>query len=373
MPRLRVCHLSLTLNTGGMERLLVDFARFSDASVVETTFLALQDAGEPARQLRDLGVPVRHGVAGRRSGLPRLLRLARAFRELRPDVVHTHNPAPQVWGVLAGRLAGVPAVVHTRHGHALGNLPAPVVGRLFAGADRVICVSEDLRRDLLRRHRLPEQRVIRIWNGIDTSRFSWSGPRCEPTAVTISRLAAVKDLPTLLRATAIVAKELPAFRLRIAGDGPQRGELEALAQGLGIGGRVEFLGERHDVPALLAEAGLFVSSSSTEGLSLTLAEAMAVGLPVLATAVGGNPEIVLDGVTGRLVPPGDPRALAEGLLSLWAAREGWRDMGRAGRDRVLAHFDVRRMVREYEDLYAAVLDERTRRRQPFSDVRLNRS
>jgi glycosyltransferase involved in cell wall biosynthesis len=353
-----------------MEHLLVDFARFSDLAAVEPSFLALQDVGEPARQLRELGVPVREGVAGRRSGLPRLLRVAQAVREMRPDVIHTHNPAPQVWGVLAGPLAGGPAVIHTRHGHALGTLPAPFVGGLFRGADRVVCVSEDLRRDLLGRYRLAEDRVIRIWNGIDTARFAWAGPRREPTAVTVSRLALAKDVPTLLRATAIVARELPAFRLRVAGDGPERAALEALARGLGIAGHVEFLGERHDVPALLAGAGLFVSSSLTEGLSLTLAEAMAVGLPVLATATGGNPEIVLDGVTGRLVPPGEPRALAEGLLALWAARERWTEMGRAGRDRVRAHFDARRMVRDYEHLYALVLEERARRRS-VPDARLN--
>lgn len=373
MPPLRVCHLSLTLNTGGMERLLVDFARFRDPAAVEPTFLALQDAGEPARQLRELGVPVRHGIAGRRSGGARLLRLAKTFRELRPDVIHTHNPAPQVWGVLAGRLAGVAAVVHTRHGHALGSLPAPLLRPLFAQADRVVCVSEDLRSDLLRRQGLAPDRVLKIWNGIDTSRFSWAGPRSEPVAVTVCRLAAVKDIPTLLRATALVVKELLGFRLRVAGDGPLRGELDALAQGLGIADSVEFLGERHDVPAVLADAGLFVSSSSTEGLSLTLAEAMAVGLPVLATAVGGNAEIVKHGVTGRLVPPGDPRALADGLLAMWAERARWEEMGRAGRERVLAHFDVRRMVRDYEDLYARVVDERARRRRRVPDARLNES
>ena len=355
MRPIRVCHLSLGLTTGGMERLLVDFGRFRDASAVEPRFVALGDVGEPAREIRALGLPVHEEADGSGSGVSRLWRLVRLFRQLQPDVVHTHNPAPQLWGTVAARLARVPVVVHTRHGHALGSLSGPLVGVLCRLANRVVCVSDDLRRDLMRRHRLAEPKVVRIWNGIDTSRFAWAGPRMEPTAIAVSRLSQVKDIRTLLQAAAAVGRELPEFRIRIVGDGPLRSELEEQAKGLGLDRHAEFLGERHDVPALLARAGFFVSSSVSEGLSLTLAEAMAVGLPVLATAVGGNPEVVQDGVTGRLVPAGDPRALADGLLALWKERDRWEGMGRAGRDRVLAHFDVRRMVKDYETLYGSVL------------------
>jgi len=354
MSALRVCHVSLSLSTGGMERLLVDFARLHDREGVEPHFAVLGETGTPAVQIRKHGARVHElGIHGG-GRMARLRGTYRLFRQLRPQVVHTHNPAPQVWGTIAAKLAGVPHVVHTRHGHALGNLSTPTVAALSWLADAVVCVSEDLSRDHRRRCRIPGTRILRIWNGIDTERFAWSGPRIEPVAVAVCRLSPVKDIATLLQAAAIVLDHIPEFRLRVAGDGPSRGELEALIARLGIGEKVELLGEQGDVPALLASAGLFVSSSLSEGLSLTLLEAMAAGLPVVATRVGGNPEVVSDGTTGWLVPPADPRALAAAIVRAWASREGWTAMGRAARERVCADFDVRRMVRDYEALYARI-------------------
>jgi glycosyltransferase involved in cell wall biosynthesis len=169
----------------------------------------------------------------------------------------------------------------------------------------------------------------------------------------VARLAREKDFPTLLRAVHRALPHVPELELRIVGDGPVRPDLERLAGELGLGSHVRFLGERADVPGLLADAGFFVTSTLTEGISLTLLEAAAVGLPILATNVGGNPEIVVDNVTGRLVPAADPEVLAEALVALCHKPDEWTTMGRLGRERVLEHFDVRRMVREYEDLYAS--------------------
>ena len=354
MSALRVCHVSLSLSTGGMERLLVEFARLHDRDRVEPHFAVLGETGTPALQIRERGARV-HEIGIHGGGrMARLRGTYRLFRQLRPQVVHTHNPAPQVWGTIAARLAGVPHVFHTRHGHALGNLSTTTVAALSRLADAVVCVSEDLSRDHRRRCRIPGTRILRIWNGIDTERFAWSGPRIEPVAVAVCRLSPVKDIAALLQATAIVLNHLPEFRLRVAGDGPNRGELEALIARLGIGDSVDLLGERGDVPALLASAGLFVSSSLSEGLSLTLLEAMAAGLPVVATRVGGNPEVVTHDTTGWLVPPADPEALATALVRAWANRERWSEMGRAARERVCTDFDVRRMVHEYEALYAGM-------------------
>jgi glycosyltransferase involved in cell wall biosynthesis len=153
------------------------------------------------------------------------------------------------------------------------------------------------------------------------------------------------------RAAAIVARTCPEFRLEIAGDGAERFALEQLAASLQLENHVKFLGEIHDIPSLLCRASLFVLPSRTEGISLTILEAMASGLPVVATSVGGNPEVVVHERTGILVPAGDPEALASNLM--WIARHP-RDgeaMGRAGRERVEACFDCRRMVAQYERLY----------------------
>jgi glycosyltransferase involved in cell wall biosynthesis len=153
---------------------------------------------------------------------------------------------------------------------------------------------------------------------------------------------------------------VPELKLKIVGDGPERAALEALAESLNLRNSVEFLGERHDVPDLLAQAGFFVTSSLTEGISLTLLEAMAVGLPVVATHVGGNPEIVVEGETGRLATAANPQALADSIVQMCDERNRWSNLGRAGSERVAAHFDIRRMAHDYEDLYETLTAQRRR-------------
>jgi glycosyltransferase involved in cell wall biosynthesis len=165
----------------------------------------------------------------------------------------------------------------------------------------------------------------------------------------------LKGVDTLLRAVQGVARACPDVRLEIAGDGEARPTLEALAHELGLTDRVTFLGPVRDVPAVLGRAAALVLPSLSEGISLTLLEAMARGLPVVATTVGGNPEVVEHGATGLLVPPADPDALAAALLKVCTATDASRQMGRAGRDRVEQAFCVRRMVTEYEALYLRVL------------------
>jgi glycosyltransferase involved in cell wall biosynthesis len=160
-----------------------------------------------------------------------------------------------------------------------------------------------------------------------------------------------KDHATLLRAVALVVRDIPNFRLLIAGDGPCRAELQQLALHLELSSHVEFLGGVHDVPGLLRQARVKVLSSISEGMSLTLLEAMASGLPIVATRVGGTPEVVQDGITGLLVPPRDPRLLASALLRLFRDKELVRQFGHEGRQRAVQHFDVREMVARYEELY----------------------
>jgi glycosyltransferase involved in cell wall biosynthesis len=198
---------------------------------------------------------------------------------------------------------------------------------------------------------ISRRRLAVIRNGIDTSRFGYLGPAPGGPVVMVGRLVAAKGVDHLLRATAIVVRHRPAFRLEIAGDGEARPGLESLARELGLGDHVQFHGHVQDVPGLLARATAVVLPSLSEGISLTLLEAMARGLPVVATRVGGNAEVVEDGVTGRLVEPADPEALAAALVELGGVTDQTRSMGRAGRARVERLFDVRRMVMEYESLY----------------------
>ena len=350
--RVRVAHISSGLEIGGLEKLLIEFARFANRDRFEMVFISLAGRGVLADRLESLGWTVRTMDAGSgfRPGL--ILKLARLLRQLRTNVVHTHDIRPLIYGAPAARLARIPRVIHTRHGRDFRDTRRQTTLHNLAArfADHFVCISQDNARFTVE-NGVSRSRVQSLLNGIDLERFSYRGPQADGPAVVVARLSPEKDIETLLRACAVVVREHPGFQLEVAGDGPCRASLEKLRRELELQRNVVFHGTVDDVPGLLARAQMFVLPSLTEGISLTLLEAMACGLPVVATRVGGNSEVVVDGETGTLVPAGDPRSLATALLTLDGDLElSWR-MGLAGRRRAEQHFDVRRMVAAYESLY----------------------
>jgi sugar transferase (PEP-CTERM/EpsH1 system associated) len=358
-PRVRrICHVSMTLQTGGLERLLVDFGRFHDHSRFDLQFVALEGLGQPAQDLREDGYQV-DSLSLRASGkVASIRRLAAILRESGVDLVHTHNTYAHFYGALAARLAGVRQVINTQHGRGCGDSWKAQLQFRMANCwtSKIVGVSEDSARLCRRQDPHAAARTGHVWNGIDLSRFQYHGPSRKPVAISVARLSPVKDFPTLLRGVAKAVAAHPEFRLRIVGDGGERPRLEQLMRDLRLEQHVEFLGERHNVPQLLKEAGFFVSSSKTEGISLTLLEAMAVGLPVLTTSVGGNAEIVRDGETGYLVESLNPDAIAAGISRMLREQTSWPEMGQRGRQRVEEHFSIDGMVRQYETLYDEVLE-----------------
>jgi len=355
---LRVCHVSLTLKTGGLERLLADIARHHDAAQCRPEFLAISEVGRFADVIRDSGCTVHTLRPAGRWG--QIRQMMRQFRAGKFDVVHTHNTYPHIYGSIAARLAGVPVVFNTRHGQRAGHGWKSRTQFRWAShlVDRIIAVSDDAAELCVKADRVPRRKVVRVWNGIDIDDFEFTGPATDPVAISVARLSAEKDFPTLLRAVAIVVRAVPQFQLKVVGDGPERSRLETLTRELNLTSHVEFLGERKDVPQLLAKAGFFVTASLTEGISLTLLEAMAVGLQVVATSVGGNSEIVDAPRTGLLIPPGDPNQLAAAIIETCQRSAQWGELGRAGRRRVEEFFEVRRMVSDYERMYRELLARR---------------
>ncbi|HWL10172.1 MAG TPA: glycosyltransferase [Planctomicrobium sp.] len=356
---IRVCHVSMTLKTGGLERLLVEFGRFSNPKSVDLTFVALGEIGAPADDLRAAGFDVISLDMPRTSKLYALKQLRTLFMEREIDIVHTHNTYPQFYGALAARLTGVQAVINTQHGRGCGEhwkslWQFRIANRL---SSHIVGVSEDATKLCQSQDKACARQMQTIWNGIDVERFAFSGPKIEPTAISVARLSPEKDYATLFRALPRVIQEEPQFKLRLIGDGSERPALERLADELNIRSHVEFLGERKDVQDLLRTAGFFVSSSRTEGISLTLLEAMAVGLPIVTTRVGGNPEIVVEGETGKLVPPEDPQALALAMIDMLDERPLWPVIGDAARARVVTNFNARVMVRRYEELYQSCIKQ----------------
>ncbi|MCA8982507.1 MAG: glycosyltransferase [Planctomycetaceae bacterium] len=352
--RLRICHVSMCLATGGLERLLVEFAKRTDRQRYDVQFITLGEIGAPAEEIRALGhsvTPITRASAGSRGG--QLRALARHFREHRIDLVHTHNTYAHFYATLAAKLAGVRTIINTQHGRGCGNHWKQRLHFLLANrfTDRILAVSEDSARLCRQQDPWSRRRIHTLWNGIDLRQFAFHGPVSAPRAISVARLSPEKDFPTLLHAVQGVVKQFPDFHLTLVGEGRERPRLEQLTSQLGLNAHVEFLGERHDVSALLRQSAMFVSSSSTEGISLTLLEAMAVGLPIITTAVGGNPEVVQDGVTGHLVPAGQPARLQAAICAHLAQPDTWQAMGNLARTRVETQFNIERMMREYEETY----------------------
>jgi glycosyltransferase involved in cell wall biosynthesis len=345
---------------GGLERLLVEFARRTDRERFDLHFVSLSGRGLLAEEVETAGWPVTalNQAEGFRAGL--YPSLAWLLIRLQAQVVHTHDERPLIYAAPAARLARVSRVVHTRHrGADLNATPRQAALLSFAAArvNAFVCVSEDAA-TLARKQGVRAEAVRVITNGIDLERFQPGEHAADGPVVIVARLTPEKDLATLLEAVGRVVPEVPEFKLLIAGDGPCRKDLEAQAKSLGLGKAVSFLGTVRDVPPLLRRCRGFVLSSRTEGISLTLLEAMATGLPVVATRVGGNPEVVVEGESGLLVPAQDPASLAAALIRLYREPGLAGRLGRAGRKRVEDHFDLNRMIREYEALY---LGERGKR------------
>jgi sugar transferase (PEP-CTERM/EpsH1 system associated) len=308
---------------------------------------------------------------GKRPGIDvgAIVRLASLLRRLKPSVVHSRNWGG-VDGIIAARVAGVPAVIHGEHGREAadpeGRDPRRNrLRRIFAPlVSRFVTVSFDLRQWLLTMVRLPAGKLVTIHNGVDIRRFAAGDRRAGRRALrlpghavvvgTVGRLDPVKDHAALLQAFSVLRTDQRTAELVIVGDGPCRGALEQQVQELGLTGHVHLLGMRHDVPLLLQGFDVFALPSLAEGISNTLLEAMATGLPVVATRVGGNPELVEHGVTGTLVPPSNP--LVQGAaLHYYVEDAGLRERhGAAARQRVLEHFTIDRMAQAYHDLYQSV-------------------
>ncbi|MGQ0634369.1 MAG: glycosyltransferase [Planctomycetaceae bacterium] len=356
-----VVHLVLNLNIGGLERVVYDLVRCADRERFTVQVLCLGETGPLGSAIEELGITVESLDIYRKGPLAAVIALARRLRTLRPDVLHTHNAVPHLIGAPAARLSGVPTVVHTRHGrHLYQGWKTGLMNRLACRlTNRMVAVSSDAAEVSCNHDGVSRHSVDVIWNGIDVSQFplrAQTASAASRRAIHVSRLADdIKDQRTLLRAARIVADAEPEFILDIVGDGPDRAPLEALSEELSLQSHVRFLGYRRDVRDLLSDADVFVLSSLTEGLSISILEAMAVGLPVVATNVGGNPEVVVEEETGLLVPARSPEELASALLRVFRQPNWGAQLGAAGRRRVEQHFDLRQVAAKYEELYLRLI------------------
>lgn len=357
---IQVGHVLLSLRAGGLENGVVNVINGLDRREFLSTVCCLQSSGEFARRITDERCQVLE--FGLRPGNdPRLVwRLARAFETLRLDIVHTRNAEAFFYGALAARLARVP-VVHSEHGRVFPEKwhRALLQRWLLRGTARAFAVSRQLAEQLVAEIGVPPGSFKVIYNGVDTAKFAVAArhgrreARDDILIGSVGRLAAVKNYQLLLQAVARLPQDLP-WRLVLIGDGPERESLQQTIGQLGIGARVSLLGHRDDVAELLGDLDIFVLPSVSEGMSNTLLEAMAAGVAVVASDVGGNREIIEAGRSGLLFAPGDPQAAVQAIRQVASDAQLRGRLASAGAQRAATTFSLRAMLSAYEDLYRSV-------------------
>ncbi|MHB1358545.1 MAG: TIGR03088 family PEP-CTERM/XrtA system glycosyltransferase [Rhodocyclaceae bacterium] len=380
-PRPLVVHVVYRFDIGGLENGVVNLINHLPADAYRHVIIALTEVTDFRQRIArdDVRFISLHKSPGHLFALyPKLFRL---FRELRPAIVHTRNLAALEVTVPAWA-AGVPVRIQSEHGRDADDLDGSNrkhkwVRRFYnLFVSYYIALSRDLESWLVERIGIPARKLTQIYNGVDASRFRpaadavpASGHFVPPAPIsgcpfnrpehwlvgTVGRMQTVKN-QTLLARAFIRALELDPplkarLRLVMVGEGPLRAEARQLLEQAGVAELAWLPGERHDVPEILRGLDCFVLPSLGEGISNTILEAMASGLPVIATQVGGNPELVVEGQTGALVPTGDPEALARALINYASNPEQARATGRAGRAAVERRFSMEAMVAAYQELY----------------------
>lgn len=373
--RLRIAHVVHRFDVGGMENGVVNLINglpndFADHCVIALT------GSDPAFVKRIRQPNVRIVPLHRPSGQTARIfhRLYRLLRELRPAIFHTRNVGTLETQLVAW-LARIPVRIHGEHGWDVSDLGG-TNGRALAlrrgmrhFVHHQIALSAPTTRYIVDRVGVPPERVSSIYNGVDVTRFAPTPDRATVRATlaprhlpadafvvgAVSRLSAVKNLPMLLQAFAMTRSRCPGFahdaRLVLVGDGPERGTLRAQVAQLGLADCCLMTGASDDVPAWLQSLDLLCLPSLVEGISNAVLEAMATGLPVVATDVGGNAELIDSGVTGHLVPSGDTGRLAECLETCFTNRTALAEMGAAGRFRAVTRFSMDKMIDAYYRVY----------------------
>jgi L-malate glycosyltransferase len=363
----RIMHVLLSLGVGGAETLVYDMVRYPGGADTRAVLCCLQAEGELGERLRGEGFSVY--CRSRRDGVDLSLVgwLRDIMRDERIDVVHAHQYTPLFYAVPAALLAGGVRVVYTEHGRLF-----PEVKRwkrflfnplLALGVERIVSISDSTKTAMACYDNLPSRRIEVVHNGVDFSRMNPSldlaakrrslgvSESCRILG-TAARLEEIKNLPMMLEVFKLVLREVPDCCLLVAGQGSQMERLVELAGELGIGDRVKFLGLRFDLPELFQLFEVFLLTSFTEGISITLLEAMSSSVPAVVTDVGGNGEVVREAETGYLVPLGDAAAMADRVVRLLDDRAAASACGAKARERVLGQFSFAAMMEAYRAMYA---------------------
>jgi glycosyltransferase involved in cell wall biosynthesis len=371
MRKAKVLHLVEDLKTGGLERVIADIAQGLDKQKFEVEVWCVARGGEVAAELAEKGIEVK--ILGIFSCYHpyRIMNIAWLLKKSKADIVHTHGYFASVIGRTAARIAGVPILIDHMHSTYWEYKKRQIfVEKLLSSlTHKVICCSRAVENFVTGHLKVNPSKTIVIYNGADEEIFIPTENSAlkarlgiqpaDPVVGTVSSLYHHKGHEYLLQAVPLVLEAFPSTKFLIVGDGPLRKKLEDQAEDLNISAHLVFTGKRKDVPDLLSVMGIFVlPSCSREGLGISIIEAMASEKPVVATEIGGIPEVVADEETGYLVPPQNPDALAKAIVNLLQSPQRAKEMGRRGRARFEEKFTKRKMLSEVENLYLNLMKER---------------
>jgi sugar transferase (PEP-CTERM/EpsH1 system associated) len=377
MPEMHVVHVMLTLDVGGLERNVLNQVRQAPRLRQRITIVCLQHPGQLAPQVQELGATVI--CLNKRAGISLGLvpRLAKIFRQIQPDVVHTHQVGTLFYAGPAARWARVPLVVHTEHGkeryaqqfrtRLLGRIAGRFVSTFF-------CLTRDMAAAVRASRIVPQRKIHVIFNGIDTAQFTRRHdsraarralgiPDDAPLIGTVGRLTEIKRQDVLIRGFALLKKQCPAAHLMLVGEGPLRDDLQKLAAQCQVADAVHFAGYQSPTGPFIQAMNIFALTSRSEGMPQAAIEAAVCALPIVASRVGGLPELIEHGRTGLLVPVGDESALAVALGELLADPGRARLIGAAAKQHAVATFDISRMADDYHRHFTEAL------KQPISVMR----
>lgn len=369
----KIFYLVDSLNIGGTETQAVELARRMDPEKYDVTLACLRKEGPLLEKLKGSTVQViefhpKGGIDSPR-GLYQLARMVRVLRRGRYDVVHAHDLWSNMIGVVAGKLAGVPVIVTSQrdlsHGDWYQGRRKKWLRRAQSASSAVLTNAKMIREGLVREEGLASNKVRVIYNGVDLEKFHsvpamraklFPGAERAKLIVLVGNMHTdVKGHPTLIAAAPEVVSHFPQARFVLVGDGEKRKDFEAAAQSAGVAANCMFLGRRNDVADILAACDMAVLPSAAEGMPNAVLEYMAAGLPVIATAVGGNLEVIAEGANGLLLPPGDAAALARALSRLLSDDILSLRLARSGRALVEQKFSFERLTREVGELYEELL------------------
>ena len=361
---LHILHVIENLENRGAERQLVLIARGLRRRGHRVEVCCLRDGGELGYRLRAEGIPVFEFHKKGRFDAALLARLVQFVHQGQFDVLHTHVFTANLWGRLAALLAGTPVIIS--HEHGAFTLASPL--RMLANrvlsqfTDLSFVVSQELVHRFAAENRIPPERLRLLPNGLDFSRLNGQESDLRkvfagrfPLIGTVGALEPRKDHQTFIYAAKLLLKKYPGAQFLVIGDGELRHALENSIQKLQLEDHVHLLGQRNDVFGILKMLDVFVLSSTTEGTSVALLEAMAAGCPVVATSVGGTPEVLHWGRFGNLVPPKNPMALAQSIDDLLQDKSQAQSMANAAKKHVFEHYDIERTVEHLEETYFSLL------------------